>query len=150
MIAWRRASWPTRRSPWLVKATTEGVVRDPSALGITVGLPPSVAAITEFVVPRSIPTAVAIAAPSLPTSHPSRPDGRPYVSTFAQRPGWHILKPSSPVPARGSPRGAGGPAPRSVRGLHGLILPVHLRRLDAGVLAAVDRDDGAGDVGRAR
>src|ERR1700743_942218 len=61
MIACRRASWPTRRSPCGVKATTEGVVRDPSALGTTVGLPASVVAMTELVVPRSIPTAIAIA-----------------------------------------------------------------------------------------
>src|ERR1700761_5160197 len=59
-IACRRASWPTRRSPCGGKATTEGVVRDPSALGTTVGLPASVAAMTELVVPRSIPTATAI------------------------------------------------------------------------------------------
>src|SRR3954469_17470835 len=63
-MAWRRASWPTSRSPFSVKPTTEGVVRDPSALGITVGLPPSMAAITEFVVPRSMPTALAISSPS--------------------------------------------------------------------------------------
>src|SRR5258708_24839458 len=70
-IACRLASWPTSRSPCGVKATTDGVVRDPSALGITAGLPDSVAAITEFVVPRSIPTAVAIAASSL-TARDSR------------------------------------------------------------------------------
>src|SRR6202012_3956974 len=60
MIACRRASWPTRRSPCGVKATTEGGVRDPSVLGITLGLPASVAAMTELVVPRSMPTATAI------------------------------------------------------------------------------------------
>src|SRR5437588_1594024 len=60
-IAWRRASWPTRRSPWSVKATTDGVVLDPSALGITVGFPASTTAMTELVVPRSMPTALAIA-----------------------------------------------------------------------------------------
>src|SRR5215467_14530800 len=59
-IACRRASCPTRRSPASVNATTDGVVRDPSALGITVGFPASVAAITELVVPRSIPTATAM------------------------------------------------------------------------------------------
>src|SRR5260221_3918185 len=59
-IACRLASWPTSRSPCGVKATTDGVVRDPSAFGITVGLPCSVAAMTELVVPRSIPTAIAI------------------------------------------------------------------------------------------
>src|SRR5207237_9684996 len=55
-----RASWPTSLSPDFVKATTEGVVLDPSALGMTTGSPPSMTAITEFVVPRSIPTVVGI------------------------------------------------------------------------------------------
>src|SRR5215211_6318326 len=64
-IACRRASCPTSRSPWSVKATTEGVVRDPSALAITVGSPPSRTAITELVVPRSIPTALAMCVPHL-------------------------------------------------------------------------------------
>ena len=64
-IACRRAIWPTSRSPSLVNATTDGVVRCPSAFGITVGCPASVAAITEFVVPRSMPTAVAITVSSL-------------------------------------------------------------------------------------
>jgi hypothetical protein len=36
--------------------------RCPSAFGITAGCPASVTAITEFVVPRSMPTAVATAA----------------------------------------------------------------------------------------
>src|SRR5215471_17820134 len=54
--AWRRARLPTRRSPDFVKATTEGVVRAPSEFGMTTGSPPSMTAITEFVVPRSIPT----------------------------------------------------------------------------------------------
>src|SRR3954469_21327533 len=59
-IACRRATCPTKRSPCSVKATTEGVVRAPSELGITVGWPPSTAAMTELVVPRSIPTAFAM------------------------------------------------------------------------------------------
>src|SRR5438128_12505332 len=58
--AWRRASWPTRRSPDLVKATTDGVVRPPSAFGMTTGSPASMTATTEFVVPRSMPTVFAI------------------------------------------------------------------------------------------
>src|ERR1700730_4686411 len=61
-IPFRRPCWPTRRSPCGVKATTEGVVRDPSAFGITVGWPATVAEITELVVPRSMPTATAITA----------------------------------------------------------------------------------------
>src|SRR5216117_1218599 len=55
VTAWRLATWPTSRSPSFVNATTEGVVRPPSALGITTGSPPSITATTEFVVPRSIP-----------------------------------------------------------------------------------------------
>ena len=66
-IACRRASWPTNRSPCSVNATTDGVVRDPSAFGITVGWPPSMAAITEFVVPRSMPTALAMATQTFPS-----------------------------------------------------------------------------------
>ena len=63
VVAWRLATSPTRTSPFLAKATTEGVVRAPSALGMTVGSPPSSTAMTEFVVPRSIPTARAILLP---------------------------------------------------------------------------------------
>src|SRR6266404_812815 len=59
--ACRFASMPTSRSPAGVKATTDGVRRLPSLLIITVGFPPSITATTEFVVPRSIPTALAIA-----------------------------------------------------------------------------------------
>jgi hypothetical protein len=55
VTAWRLATVPTSRSlPW-VNATTDGVVRPPSALGITVGSPPSRTAMHEFVVPRSMP-----------------------------------------------------------------------------------------------
>src|SRR5918993_1002292 len=55
VTAWRLATWPPSRSPSLVNATTEGVVRPPSALGMTTGSPPSMTATTEFVVPRSMP-----------------------------------------------------------------------------------------------
>src|SRR5439155_9750871 len=55
VTACRLASRPTRRSPVLVKATTDGTVRPPSADGMTVGSPPSMTATTEFVVPRSMP-----------------------------------------------------------------------------------------------
>ncbi len=55
VIAWRLATWPTSRSPDLAKATTDGVIRPPSALVMTCGSPPSMAATTEFVVPRSMP-----------------------------------------------------------------------------------------------
>ena len=43
--------------PWV---HTEGVVRAPSSFAITLGWPPSITATTEFVVPRSIPTALAM------------------------------------------------------------------------------------------
>src|SRR6476659_6236957 len=55
VMAWRLATWPTRRSLFLAKATMEGVVRWPSAFGITVGLPPSMTATQELVVPKSMP-----------------------------------------------------------------------------------------------
>src|ERR1700751_5030251 len=55
VIACRFATWPTRRSPLFVIATTDGVVRAPSWFGMTVGSPPCITATTELVVPRSIP-----------------------------------------------------------------------------------------------
>src|SRR5208283_4321560 len=61
VTAWRFATCPTRRSPVFVIATTEGVVRPPSWLGITTGSPPCITATTEFVVPRSIPMILLIA-----------------------------------------------------------------------------------------
>src|SRR5262245_57719384 len=64
VMAWRLATSPTRISPFLAKPTTEGVVREPSAFGMTTGSPASSTETTEFVVPRSIPTARAIRAAS--------------------------------------------------------------------------------------
>jgi len=55
VTAWRLATLPTRRSPLFENATTDGVVRPPSLLGMTVGSPPSSTAIALLVVPRSIP-----------------------------------------------------------------------------------------------
>src|ERR1700746_754206 len=55
VIAWRLATWPTRRSPDLAKATTDGVIRPPSELVMTCGSPASMAATTELVVPKSMP-----------------------------------------------------------------------------------------------
>src|SRR6202521_813228 len=73
-----RARLPTRRSPDLVKATTEGVVREPSELGMTTGSPPSMTAMTELVVPRSIPTVFGICLLFLP-----RPEGREFQLSTA-------------------------------------------------------------------
>src|SRR4051794_20234585 len=64
VIAWRRATWPTSRSPSLVNATTLGVVRPPSELGMTTGSPPSITATTELVVPRSMPMTLSAIATS--------------------------------------------------------------------------------------
>ena len=57
VMAWRLAGAPTLRSPLplSINATTEGVVRAPSELGITTGSLPSITATHEFVVPKSIP-----------------------------------------------------------------------------------------------
>src|SRR3954451_7753233 len=66
VTAWFLADWPTRTSPFLAKATTEGVVREPSEFAMTVGSPPSRTVTTELVVPRSIPTARAMELASLP------------------------------------------------------------------------------------
>ena len=68
VTAWRLATWPTSRSPSFAIATTDGVVRAPSWLTMTVGWPPSITATTELVVPRSIPiTLLGIMVNSLPS-----------------------------------------------------------------------------------
>src|SRR3954470_14099190 len=63
VIAWRLATSPTRTSPVFENATTDGVVRAPSALGMTAGSPASSTETTELVVPRSMPTALDIGIP---------------------------------------------------------------------------------------
>src|SRR5690242_6531024 len=63
VMAWRLATSPTRTSPVLENATTDGVVRPPSALGITAGSPASRVETTELVVPRSMPTALDMGLP---------------------------------------------------------------------------------------
>ncbi len=55
VMAWRLAICPTRRSPPSVKATIDGVVRDPSLFGITTASPCSITATQLLVVPRSMP-----------------------------------------------------------------------------------------------
>src|SRR5664279_273435 len=65
VMACRLATWPTSRSPLLVKATTDGVVRAPSWFAMTVGWPPSITATTELVVPKSMPIIFPIAVKSL-------------------------------------------------------------------------------------
>src|ERR1044071_5374657 len=60
VTAWRLAASPTTRSPLLVNATTDGVVRLPSEFSRTSGSPPSITALQEFVVPQSISNTFAI------------------------------------------------------------------------------------------
>ena len=55
VTACRLAVMPTSLSPSLEKATTLGVVLEPSEFGMTTGCPPSNVATQLFVVPRSIP-----------------------------------------------------------------------------------------------
>ena len=55
VTACRLAGSPTSRSPLSVNATTLGVSRLPSWLGMTLTSPPSITATTELVVPRSMP-----------------------------------------------------------------------------------------------
>jgi hypothetical protein len=74
VTACRRAIWPTRRPPSLVNATTDGVVRLPSSLGITSGSPCSMIDTQELVVPRSMPMAIsAMSNPSSATACSFRP-----------------------------------------------------------------------------
>src|SRR3954462_13443186 len=60
VTAWRFAGWPIRRSPSLVKVTTEGVVLAPSLFSMTFGLPPSMTATQLLVVLKSIPMTLAM------------------------------------------------------------------------------------------
>src|SRR5262245_54923030 len=78
VTAWRRATRPTRRSPFLANATTEGVVRKPSAFAITLGSPPSMTDTHEFVVPRSIPMTLPMSSvsPDIPKPRPAGFAGR--------------------------------------------------------------------------
>src|SRR5437764_6368460 len=62
VTAWRLATVPTSLSPDWANATTEGVVRPPSAFSMTVGSPPSSTAMQLLVVPRSIPIVFPISA----------------------------------------------------------------------------------------
>ncbi len=66
VTCWRFAGAPTSRWPSRPNATTDGVVRPPSALGMTVGSDPSSTAMQELVVPRSIPMVLAMCSWLLP------------------------------------------------------------------------------------
>src|SRR3954452_3400211 len=76
VIACRLAGSPTKRSPLSVKATTLGVRRLPSWLGMTLTSPPSITATTELVVPRSMPMIFSVATVDAPLSRQGRPPVR--------------------------------------------------------------------------
>src|SRR4029450_5849491 len=76
VTAWRLAGWPTSLSPSSVNATIEGVVRIPSAFSTTFGAEPSITAMQELVVPRSMPMTLPIGFLSfLATAGRPGPDG---------------------------------------------------------------------------
>mmetsp|Transcript_97220 Transcript_97220/g.192639 ORF Transcript_97220/g.192639 Transcript_97220/m.192639 type:complete len:94 (+) Transcript_97220:1933-2214(+) len=67
---------PTRRWPSVVIATIDGVVLMPSLFSNTLGEEPSITATQEFVVPKSMPTILALlrrsGAPKLSAIHVAR------------------------------------------------------------------------------
>src|ERR1044071_6865979 len=75
VTACRRATSPTRRSPFFANATTDGVVRKPSAFAITLGSPPSMTATHEFVVPRSMPMTLPMLPPLASADGHAAPGG---------------------------------------------------------------------------
>src|SRR5260370_42078739 len=62
----RLASSPTKTCPLFAKVTTEGVDGHPYSFGIMMGRPSSRAAITDFELPRSIPSVTGIRRASYP------------------------------------------------------------------------------------
>src|SRR6476660_272452 len=86
LTAWRLAISPTRTSPDLENATTDGVVRPPAALAMTVGSPPSRPETTELLVPRSIPTArdMCCFLLSLETCWPRQSGGCPIAGAYPE------------------------------------------------------------------
>src|ERR671925_2274613 len=84
----RRAGTPTSRWSSL-NATTDGVVRPPSAFGMTVGSPPSRTAMHEFVVPRSMPIVFAMRGSSKRFMTPGRIKSKPFhVKVWPTTPAW--------------------------------------------------------------
>src|SRR5213083_3347239 len=108
VTCWRLAGAPTSRCSSFVNATTDGVVRPPSAFGMTDGSPPSSTAMALLVVPRSMPIVFAI--PDLPflvgLLRKSKPDGIKPVGAVV---GGLLLLVSLPAAA------APPPPPRLVR-----------------------------------
>src|SRR6266540_516683 len=114
VTCWRRAGAPTSRWPSFVNATTDGVVRPPSAFGMTVGSPPSSTAIQLLVVPRSMPIVFAILEfASVGLLRKSKPDG---IKFFRQRKAFlGALALVLVVAASGTAAAAKPPPPKLVR-----------------------------------
>src|SRR5674476_42206 len=87
VTAWRRATLPTRRSPLLENATTDGVVRPPSLFGMTVGSPPSRTAMALLVVPRSMPITLPMKLPPCRVTLMSSIKLESHTVNFMPRPG---------------------------------------------------------------
>src|SRR5919198_1343556 len=110
MMACRLAIWPTRISPPLANATIDGQRLPPSAVGMTTGLPPWTTATTELVVPKSMPTILAIVNPPLlrwgmpvPVALPIRPEcAMPCDVARSLSGGWNSIVSSSVVWPRAS------------------------------------------------
>src|SRR5580704_14502685 len=100
VTAWRFATWPTSRSPVFVIATTEGVVRVPSWLGITTGSPPCITDTTEFVVPKSIPIILLMLSFSFRTFLLQILAWQPGASTTFQSPQPPVIPTGGPQPLR--------------------------------------------------
>src|SRR2546421_1738405 len=153
VTAWRFATVPTRRSPPCVKATTDGVVRAPSAFSITVGSPPSRIAMHEFVVPRSIPIvfAMSLFLPGFGSVEPlnsksDRKSERDYGRLLAGR-----QRARRPVFGRGSALGKGPRRPQPRGDLDGEDRNHDQRRAAPGDGGqAVARDGPAEEAGERR
>jgi len=88
VIAWRRATWPTRISPSLLKPTTDGVIRLPSSFLDHLGVAALHDGPTELVVPRSIPMIFFAISPCLPEFFcPGKSPSNASLGAALQRPG---------------------------------------------------------------
>src|ERR671935_1378528 len=129
----RFAGAPTRRWPSLVNATTDGVVRPPSAFGMTVGSPPSRTAMHEFVVPRSMPIVFAMRGSSKRFVTSGRIKSKPaHVKVSRGRAGLRL--------ARAAARRLVGPRHREPTGVgHGQVqLPLHVLHAGRGPRMAAE------------
>src|SRR5919201_60848 len=128
----RRAGTPTRRWSSL-NATTDGVVRPPSAFGMTVGSPPSRTAMHEFVVPRSMPIVFAMRGSSKRFVTSGRIKSKPaHVKVSRGRAGLRL--------ARAAARRLVGPRHREPAGVgHGQVqLPLHVLHAGRGPRMAAE------------